>query len=573
MSLSYTYGFNNRISQLCVAGALLAVFLWHLWINRSPRSWMGPIASTISLSNPRGDRRLFVWYLGASAFAGAILTAWYCVIPFSRYGEMAYFLSRIDLLILHRAAYYQFPFEYGPAMIYPPYFLYRLAHGLLSVEQAYFILFIGHWVAGYYLLYYCVRLLVSPARQAGVFCVIAVTMLAPSLGMNYTPLRFLLPLASVLWVHSLVTRWRSRMWVGAASFFGPFVSFLFSPEMGLAATLAVAAYFASFVRARDRRFFWLMPVPVVGAVAAVAPWTSHYVGILFTFGSSLPILPGPGVLALILTALLIVPLMARLAVEDSGPAGAAALALCVEFGLLIVPSLTRVDMGHVSSNSAGLFIFALAVASRLGGRWFPLSLWAFLILFAALGNWVFLFHYGYYYHQVAAARADMRAAPAVSADEPAGSPFHFSKPYPPRTGMESLLKYRELGLPLGADEGVERYLKLNGRLAVEFYPNWQPETFTPAQAGAQLRALDGIPAILVPKSIFDPPDPLAPARRVALDSRFLTINELFPIHLHVRNPPYDPGDDLIAGIKSEYAVIGSFRDYYIMGRRSQPLTP
>jgi len=123
-------------------------------------------------------------------------------------GEMTGLLSRTELLVLGRAPYRDFFYLYGPAMLYLPCYLYTFAHGLLSIEQAYFGAMIAQWIAGLYLLTVCIRLLFPPAQRVVIFWVVAFTFLNFTLGVNYTPLRFVLPLAAIL-ILAVITE---RIW-------------------------------------------------------------------------------------------------------------------------------------------------------------------------------------------------------------------------------------------------------------------------------------------------------------------------------------------------------------------------
>ncbi len=574
ISLCYTYGFSNRAAQCFAAMGLVALLILY-WIrgrnDAGPSEVTNAICEALRLSDAgQPDRGLFLSFIMVAGLVSCALTAWYCYIPYAQYGEMGYFLSRIDLLVLHRAAYYDFSFVYGPAMIYLPYYLYEAAHGGLSVEQAYCVVLVGHWIAGYYLLYYCVRLLIPAGRRVIVFWVIASIAFNPTMGMNYTPFRYLLPLASLLWVHAAMMRMprRPAAWIAVASCAGPYVSFQFSPEIGIAATLSMAIYMGAWAWKEGRRHMWLAVFPMLGAAGALLPWTSHYIRILSVFGGDIPILPGPGILLLLAAAFFLIPRMALIGFGDRTVAGAAGLAICTQAGLLLVPALTRCDLGHVFFNGLGLFLVAFAVVARLPGRWFPVAGWAVFLVFAVVGSWLTLFHYSYFFKHVLAARAELRAGAAVnSANDDDGAGFHFSKPLPARTGMEALLRYGPLAVPMGSSEEIDRYLKLNGKFVPLFSPGLEPESYTPAQAAMRMRALEDVPTLLVAKGSLTPTDTLTPAQQTAADMRFLTVNELFPVRLHPRHPVYSADAYVAAGLSKEFSVIGEFRDYVIMRNR------
>jgi hypothetical protein len=566
LSMSYTYGFNNRVSQLSAAAGIFALFILNLSRGRSGRPLVASaIRGMLDVSNAEGrDPKLFLSFVVVSALTVVTLTGWYCFVPYSRCGEMACFLSRMDLLVMGRIAYYQFPFPYGPALIYLPYLFYKALNGLLSVEQAYFTTLLCQWIAGYYLLYYCVRLLFPTNRRLAVFWLTATTFFNLSLGANYTPLRFLLPLSALLWVHALMIRPRRRAGpVLARALLGPFAAFLISPEIGLAATLALVVYFAALLWTSERRMSWLIIAPLVGMAAAVAPWLTHYIGILSRNPGEFPVLPGPAMLLMLAAAFLVIPSLAAWAIRNRSVAGAAALALCAELGLFIVPAMSRCDIGHVYIYGLGTFLLGFAILARLPGNWSTISAWTVFIVIAVIGSWP---HYPWLFRQVQTARIEMRTLPA--GDEPmTGAGFRFSKQFPSRTGMEPLLQYGPLSVPLGCDEGVDRFLKLNGKLAAGYYPSYEPDVYNLPETLMQIKSLDWDRTILIPKEALNPAA-LPPARLAATDSHMLFTLELFPVHLHPRNLPFDPDALVAAAIRKEFVTIGTFRDYDIMSRNS-----
>jgi hypothetical protein len=568
VTASYLYGFNNRVSQLTLAGVLAAVFvLQFLQSRREGRldRMSTAVADTLAVEDARqGDRRLAVSFLGASLAVILALTAWYCWVPVTRYGEMAYFLSRIDMLVLHRAAYYQFPFMYGPGMIYPPYWLYLLAGGRLSVEQSYFIVFLAHWVLAFGLLAFCVRALFPPSYRVGVFVGFVCTFINFTLGMNYAPLRFIVPLAGLLWMHLIVAKGGSRALAVSAAFLGPFASFLISPEMGAASAASTVVYGCWLVFGKRIEGLWIAVFGVAGSVAVLLPWSNHYFGDLFGYGGAFPLFPGLTILLLVGAALLVLPSMGVVALKGMGPTSASAAACAVQFGLLLVPSLWRADSGHVYLNSLGLFIAAIAVTARMGGKWFSRSFIALLLVFGLLGSWLFLFGLPYYYKITKEARAQMGNARHDDAGTLPGSEFHFSKPAPPRTGMAPLLAFGPMAVPLDSDEAIDRYLKLTGHYLVGYFTPYEPDVYTPAQLALQLDEICSFPTILVPKAVIDQPQAAFAPTQAATDSRFLTKTQMFPVRLHPRNLYFSPLPYLVAGIKARFTPVGSFGDYYVM---------
>ena len=575
MGQSYTYGFNNSVAILSVGLTLGALFVYTFCRRREIQGGGMERAITETLGmrlDGGGNRGLILSYLSAAIVFGSLIAAGFWYVPFGYFGEMGYFISRIELLVLHRAPYYDFPFDYGPWMIYIPFQLYKVAHGLLSVEQAYCVILILHWILGLLLLAWCVRLLVPAFRQAAVFWLFAVLFLNPTLGYQYTPLRYMLPIAAVLFNHYAVAtgrldRFRGHWMVALAALLGPFLNFELSPEMGVAATAAILVYYVALLRTPQRAFAHGAVLAVLGALLAIFPWSTAYLGILTSFGGSLslPIFPGLGILLFLAAEFFLLPRLAVIGVTSREGTGPACLALCILSGILIVPALSRCDIGHVFHNSLAVYIVALASFARLHNtRWFKGTLAALVLVFAVLGQWLFLFHYSGPFKAAIAARAWMRSHP-VPACQPASNGFLFSKQYPPIEGLEPLLAYGNLAAPLGCPGDIEQFLLLHGRYEIGYNPGNCSDIWMLKQTARALREIEGFRTILVPKAWFEPDS--SSVELDGMDYRFLRNTELFPVRLVERHPRFIPERVMAARIAQEFSVVGEFRDCQIMVRR------
>ncbi len=573
MGQSYTYGFDNSVAILTAGLALAALFFLALRRHGVEGGEFDKVvADTFTL---RGDGQ---GKLGRSCFAAAaifcgLLTGLYWYVPYDHWGEMGYFISRVELLLLHRRPYYDFPFPYGPGQIYIPLFFYRIAHGLLSIEQAYFSFLLLSWICGLSVLAWCVQRLFPSARVPVAFWAFALLFFNPSLGCNYTPLRFVLPLAAVLLSHYAVVnaeagRVRGHFLVGLAAFLGPFLNFESSPEMGMAVTLALLVYFTALVRTPRRTLAHGAVFALLGASAAVGPWSTAYLGILTSFGGamSLPLFPGPGVLLFLAAEFYLLPRLAVSGLLSRDATGPACLALCVLAGNLIMPAMSRCDMGHVFSNGFTAFILCAAILSRMrDARWFKWGLRALLLVFAVVGSWPFLFGYRIHFEIAHTARAWMHAHP-VPPTPPAANGFYFSKPYPPVEGLDPLLAYGPMAVPLGCPDDIEHFLMLNGRYLTGYYPGDCPDVRMLKQEVRQEAEVDGFQTILVPKNSFGPA--LTPESELSGgDYRFLRNTMLFPVRLVQHHPMFLPERVLAAHIWQRFSVAGEFRDCFIMVNR------
>ena len=156
-SWSYNYGFDNLTADLAFAGLLLALFL--IFLQR--RKLQGSSATETGIARllfddeaDGGAKSLRVAFVTITLLAVAFLIVLYRMVPYADYTEYGFFASRLDLMVLGQKPFQDFQFNYGPAMLYPTYWLYELFRGGLSIDAAYAVTLVAHWAAGLYLLYY-----------------------------------------------------------------------------------------------------------------------------------------------------------------------------------------------------------------------------------------------------------------------------------------------------------------------------------------------------------------------------------------------------------------------------------
>jgi hypothetical protein len=571
---SYRYGFNNSVAILAVGVSLGALFV-RLLLRRGKTALPGLLEETLALDNPAPANRglLQALFLSIVAFCG-FNAALFWFTPFFGFAEMNYFRSRLEMFAIHRLPYSQFAFLYGPAMLTLPYRLYTTAHGLLSLEQAYLTILLLHWMVGLCLVAYCVRLLVPAARQVIVYWVIALVFFNPMLGCNYTPLRFTLPLAALLFTHRAVFG-SGRRGIGShllaalTAFLGTFANFEFSPEMGLAVTVTLVIYSAALLRTPRRAYAYCGVAALVGAAAAVLPWGLDYMHAIFSYGGggALPILPGPGMLMFLAAAFLLLPGLAVLGISSRGSQGVLGIALCTLSGILIIPSLSHCDMPHLAYNGLPIFIVGAAALARLNDlRWFKGAVLAYFLMFGVIAEWPFLFHFGYSFKEALADRAQMRVHP-VPAPAPTNI-VYYSKPFPLMQGLEPLLAYGPIAAPLGCTQDIERFLIVHGQYVVGCHSSNQPDVFVMKDVERTIQDLKDFHTILVPKRYFAPGPPPDEDADDSLHSKRIRHLLLFPAKLVPLHPLFQSDWMEMPAVKQQFVQIAEFRDYVIMVRRS-----
>ena len=576
-SLSYEFGFNNSVSIGVTGLTLGLLFLYMLVYWRGPQrtTMQQAVASAFGLKNDNDDNPGYFWsvlaaIVGSCFFVSAVY--WYT--PYARFGEMGYLFPRTVLLQLNQKPYSDFPFPYGPAMLYLPSTIYKLTDGVLSLEQSYLAALLLEWALGIIMLAWCTRVLVPASRQTVVFWVFALLFVNPTLGENYTPLRFMLPISALLGVHVAVMKGStlkasSHILVAIISFLGPSAAFLISQEMGVAAVLAIVIYFTSLLRTQQRAFAHCIVMPIVATFLFRLVFSATYFDVLFNFGGgySVPIFPGLGIVLFLTVALFLLPRLAVVGVSSAVSFAPPSVAFCILGGILIVPALSRCDLGHVFLNGLPVLFIAVALASNFRGRRTIAALLASLFLvFGLLGNWIFLFHYSHVFRDARAARVLMLAQPRPSVVAAANG-LYFSKDCPPEQGLEPLLAYGRLAVPFGATEDISNFLMLHGQFQCQFHPGGAPDIASTDQMPGWEKEVDSLHTILVPTSLFVP----SPQDdQLKMITRYIWFQLLFPAKLTVHHPYVDPDRLLAAHISKKFVVVGEFRDYQIMVRRDDP---
>jgi len=270
-----------------------------------------------------------------------LILTWLCLLSYNYYGEALYFLRRLDLMILGLKPHRDFAFVYGPGLIYPPYFAYL--SGILTIEQSYCLTLISHWLAGLFCICYIIRSLGHKCAQAAIFTLVSLACANLSLGLNYTPLRFALPVASVFAFHRFACKAHSpRSWIISAclSFLLPLANLAVSPEIGIAVCIAILAYLIVLLRTSLRGLSIGIPFVAASLLASAFLFGSDYFRGMSSFtkgGANFPIFPSVFILIFLTAVFVILPPLAVIACTQKTVAGAAGAAFFFLFGLLIPP--------------------------------------------------------------------------------------------------------------------------------------------------------------------------------------------------------------------------------------------
>jgi len=290
-STSWEFGFSNFAARVLVALLLLSLLACQLFLDRRGSESSALDRALLDPAQP-GSRWALLIAMGVSqALVCALLIGWYRFLPFARTGEMAYFIQRLAVMVLGRLPYRDFGFAYGPSMLWVPIFIYRVTHARLSIDDAYLITLLFHYVLGFSLIAYAVSHLNQESARARVviYALMAIPFFNLTMGLNYAPLRFAIAPASILAIRHLYRVYRAQTSpalggcaLALAAFVLPVVNCAISPEMGLAVIASLCVYFLWFLLGPERRSA-LLVLPVAAGTWAVAAWfpSGYFDSILF----------------------------------------------------------------------------------------------------------------------------------------------------------------------------------------------------------------------------------------------------------------------------------------------------
>jgi hypothetical protein len=158
-----------------------------------------------------------------------------------------YFLLRIDRLSLGQEPYKDFEYAYGILLIYLPKIITDLFHFPTSVAGYYISLTILNTLGIYFLYYVINSFNVAARKKAIIFFSIGLACIPISLGMNYTLVRFITPIASIMVLSRIIGTIRecfcqNCIFIAFAAVATSLLNFIISIEVGLAVLLSISGY-------------------------------------------------------------------------------------------------------------------------------------------------------------------------------------------------------------------------------------------------------------------------------------------------------------------------------------------
>lgn len=387
-SESYIFGYSNFCATILVLALAAAFAIWSRGFNldfpRSPFSAKVP-AKFLFLSLAIEFSACVIVYL--QSFRSA--PAW----------EGMQIVNRAYLVSLHKRPYIDFEFPWGCAFLYPPNWLAKLFR--TNVVNGYLLYWVLVSLVGIFLLFVAINLLDFPTkRKTTIFLLFSfcAVLEVPCLGINYSLLRYTLPLIFVLIVHRTNRQSRSeltpRIAAGVLATVFSGILMLISPEVTIAHLFACSALLfprsssTPFVRRFGGYIFTLLCFACIIGLSL----RLHVLDSLFLDGggaNSLPITFGPAILslfaAIVLCACYLNRRMTTGGIRDN------TIALILFAVPMTAASLGRCDPAHIIFNSLGFFIPALCYASVSPRAW---KVFSAFFLIGPIGLLTFLWTLG-----------------------------------------------------------------------------------------------------------------------------------------------------------------------------------
>ncbi len=376
ISTSYVVGFNNRVAIAGAAGLSVVVLLLTLWLNRA-----GAYAVAF-----RRERRLPPGLIAGVVMASAAVLGvcgWLVAASHLRYlGDAGYIIEQATVRqATGRALYTQMDFAYGPLLLFPEIWLSELLH--CSITAAYYLTLVLESTLGLLLLAYVLNELpIAGNIRRWAFVLLALGAITPHLGLNYTYLRFLSPVAFFLFATRGRSVWQAALLLCA----GEALELLISPELGMA--MAVGVVWFGLLRAWQQGLRWLvvavLPLAVLATLLLTLGRPFLQMAKSLSHGTlNLPAGPYPHILVLVFAVVWLIPVgLGRLV--RSGEAESARLLAAYAIGLAFLPAaLGRSDPLHVIFNGVTLLLLSLVAVSAASARMRT----AWLVAIAVLVLW------------------------------------------------------------------------------------------------------------------------------------------------------------------------------------------
>ena len=481
-------------------------------------------------------------------------------------------------MTMGRIPFRDFDYGYGPAMLWIPFLLSKVSGGMIKIDMAYIFTVLLFFGLGILAMESIVRRFGIPDRYRALILLFGtLATLNITIGIQYTPLRFIYPFWAILILHeSLRSSDARRGWI--ASFALPFAGLMLGPEIGLVTCVGALAGILWCVRSGEAHLASRSLAVLTSLAACLAIIGHSYFKMILFFGGgayNFPIFPAPYILSILLVGCWILPRLGAAGWTGNDKNASLCISLLFVLGLFLPAVLGRCDPGHVIFNGIGILIFGLGAAIQERSRHWMIAIAAASLVIFTTSQISFWNHYdGLIVNALTTRKAIEAHQSEISVGEwlvqdrlvkePNHNQFQWSKRLPFSPDLLELLKYPSVAVPRSGSEDIDRFLKSSGRYYAEYFVPPFDGIFTPDTVAKKIDGLKNADVLLVPGLYFQNMQMADKDLYGKGWSSFLTGLFLFPVHCPAVNDPFLQDAIIARYISSNFHPIGSFRDYLIL---------
>ena len=373
-SVSYVAGCDNRIAS--VGLALLSFLVMAL-------VWRFLAPAEISEERRRLPRKLVFWSI-AFTVVFTLTLGWAVHRADVRFAESNYFLNRIrNILEFRMKIYRDLEFPYGPMLLYPSVWMYRVFAPLgMSVVTAYFSTLALMNVVGVGMVAYLINRLPMLYRWRVLLFAACVLLQTNTLaGPNYSLYKFALPFAGMVWASR-----RSAQGVQFGAFvLAELAVLLVSPELGVGMTAGVVTYAAVRVFRGQRGAAVLFLAPIASVALFLTGFGRAFLDRLGQASNGALNLipePSPHLLVFAFAILFLVPVMVGWMLRGRAESAALMAGVYLLAMGMLPGALGRCDPLHVFFYGFGFFVLTFVAIGAYSRR--AQTVWATVFVLFAL---------------------------------------------------------------------------------------------------------------------------------------------------------------------------------------------
>jgi hypothetical protein len=582
---SYTLGFNNRLALLCLAAAFAFGFSAR-FLDGHAVSALGWLERRVHLPRLEGLLGEYSVFAAWTVVWSSALWWWGTFLADPGWGDARIFHHGMSLIALGQVPYRDFMWNYGPAMLYLPYWLSWLTGGDLSFERAYLVVVLLFNALGYAGVFLILRALAVPGSVRPIVLALALLSWAElNLALQYSTLRFVVVPAGLILMHEAVqwgrTTGRSPFIAPLAAAAAMIASLSLSPEMAIAMGVAIGAY--AFVLGWRREFTAAAAVATgvfIPVAMTLLAFPDYLLSVLaFAAGQmNFPIYPNLNNVTLVAASLVVIPaLIASALMDPSDSRAPLAMAQAVGAGMLLPAAFGRADPIHVSFNGVVPVLVMFAVAAAAGAAWLRRWMVVYAVVLIGAVQVSYWSVFTSYFRDAVTMRRLYDANPGVVAEwkadwdrlksrHPLGNRLYWGNvlPFPNEldqlTEKGTVIQIGSNGLGDEWNCWLGRYLLLQPDAPLDYFHPWTQGAVTPAQMARRVEVCHKARYLLIPEAaiapLAGPTDMKAYASHI---DRFFSSMLVFPVRCSPKHEPFQPETEMTKMLLEDYKPIGRFQ--------------